>query len=115
MAPGTLSEELKKERALSYSRVPLRIAQISDLHAGEVTFQHDVMARAIETINRMHPDVVVVAGDLTTPGYEDEYIEAAGIVAQNDPPQRILPVNHHTPTAVWVHFDRYFDTLSSRH
>src|SRR5438067_13859826 len=95
MAPrDVVREDFKKEHALSYSQVPLRIAQISDLHAGEVTFQHDVMARAIDTINRMQPDVVVVAGDLTTAGYEDEYIEAAGIVAQIEPPKMIIPGNH---------------------
>src|SRR5258708_27350477 len=99
---------------VSYSQVPLRIAQMSDLHAGEVTFQHDVMARAIETINRMHPDVVVVAGDLTTAGYEDEYIEAAGIVSQIEPPKVIIPGNHDARNVGWVHFERYFGNRFSR-
>src|SRR4030088_655743 len=107
-------EDVKKEHALSSSQVLLRIAQISDVHAGEVTFQHDVMARAIETINRMHPDVVVVAGDLTTAGYEDEYIEAAGIVAQIEPPEVVIPGNHDAGNGGWVHFERYFGTRFSR-
>ena len=115
MAPrDVVREDFKKEHALSYSQVPLRIAQISDVHAGEVTFQHDVMARAIETINRMHPDVVVVAGDLTTAGYEDEYIEAAGIVAQIEPPKLIIPGNHDARNVGWVHFERYFGNRFSR-
>src|SRR3982074_1354418 len=104
MAPGdVVREDVKKEHALSYSQVPLRIAQIPDVHAGEGPFQHDVMGRGIETINRMHPDVVVVAGDLTTAGYEDEYIEAAGIVAPIEPPKGIIPGKHDAPNGGWVH------------
>jgi len=92
----------------------LRIAHISDLHAGEITFQHDVMARAIETINRMRPDVVVVAGDLTAAGYEDEYVEAAGIIAQIEPPKVIIPGNHDARNVGWVHFERFFGNRFSR-
>ena len=99
---------------MSYSQVPLRIAHISDLHAGEITFQHDVMARAIETINRMRPDVVVVAGDLTAAGYEDEYVDAAGIIAQIEPPKVIIPGNHDARNVGWVHFERFFGNRFSR-
>jgi len=62
----------------------------------------------------MHPDVVVVAGDLTTAGYEDEYIEAAGIVAQIEPPKVIIPGNHDARNVGWVHFERYFGNRFSR-
>ncbi|GAC1362341.1 MAG: metallophosphoesterase [Actinomycetota bacterium] len=94
--------------------MPLRIAHISDLHAGEVTFQHDVMAKTIETINRMRPDVVIVAGDLTAAGYEDEYIEAAGILSQIEPPKVIIPGNHDARNVGWVHFERFFGNRFSR-
>lgn len=99
---------------MSYSRVPLRIAHISDLHAGEVTFQHDVMAKNIETINRMRPDVVVVAGDLTAAGYEDEYVEAAAILSQIESPKVIIPGNHDARNVGWVHFERFFGNRFSR-
>ena len=99
---------------VSYSQVPLRIAHISDMHAGEVTFQHDVMAKAIEKINRMQPDVVVVAGDLTAAGYEDEYVEAAAILAQIEPPKLIIPGNHDARNVGWVHFEHYFGDRFSR-
>jgi len=99
---------------VAYSQIPLRIAHISDLHAGEVTFQHDVMAKVIEAINRMDPDVVVVAGDVTAAGYEDEYIEAAAILAQIEPPKVIIPGNHDARNVGWVHFEHYFGERFSR-
>ncbi|HEU5002091.1 MAG TPA: metallophosphoesterase [Actinomycetota bacterium] len=99
---------------MAYSQIPLRIAHISDLHAGEVTFQHDVMAKVIEAINRMAPDVVVVAGDVTAAGYEDEYVEAAAILAQIEPPKIIIPGNHDARNVGWVHFEQYFGERFSR-
>ncbi|HVF12220.1 MAG TPA: metallophosphoesterase [Actinomycetota bacterium] len=100
---------------LPYSNVPLRIAQISDIHAGEASFQHDVMANVIEKINVMKPDMVVVAGDLTAAGYEEEYIEAAGIVAQIEPPKLVIPGNHDARNVGWVHFERYFGNRYGRY
>ena len=93
---------------MPYRNLPLRIAHISDIHAGEVTFQHDVMANLIEKINRMEPDMVIVAGDLTAAGYEEEYIEAAGILSQIEPPMVVIPGNHDARNVGWVHFENFF-------
>jgi Icc protein len=98
-----------------YRRIPLRIAHISDIHAGEVTFQHEVMARVIQKINAMQPDIVIVAGDLTAAGYQDEYIEAAGILAQIEAPKLVIPGNHDARNVGWVHFERYFGKRYSRY
>ncbi|MGI8426233.1 MAG: metallophosphoesterase family protein [Actinomycetota bacterium] len=100
---------------MAYSEIPLRIVQISDLHAGEPTFQHDVMAGIIERINRMRPEVVIVAGDLTAAGYEDEYVAAANLLAQIEPPKVIVPGNHDSRNVGWVHFERFFGNRFSRH
>lgn len=99
---------------MAYSQIPLRIAHISDMHAGEVTFQHDVMAKAIERINAMQPDVVIVAGDLTAAGYEDEYVEAAAILSQIEHPKVIIPGNHDARNVGWVHFEKFFGDRFSR-
>lgn len=99
---------------MPYARIPLRIAHISDIHAGEVTFQHDVMAEAIRKINAMSPDIVVVAGDLTAAGYADEYQEAAGILAQIEYPKIVIPGNHDARNVGWVHFENYFGHRYSR-
>ena len=54
----------------------IRIAHLSDLHCGSPAFQADLLERAIEEINELQPAVAVISGDLTTDGYEREYIAA---------------------------------------
>ena len=53
---------------MNVSRIPLRIAQISDIHCGELTFDAHLLESAIKRINAMRPDVVVIAGDMTASG-----------------------------------------------
>lgn len=100
---------------MTYSQMPLRIAQISDIHAGETTFQSELMSGIVESINRMQPDIVIIAGDLTAAGYEEEYIEAAAIIAQIEPPKLIIPGNHDARNVGWVHFERFFGNRFSRY
>jgi len=73
------------------------------------------MSGIIDNINRMRPDVVIVAGDLTAAGYEEEYIQAAGILAQIEPPKVVIPGNHDARNVGWVHFERFFGNRFSRH
>ncbi|MGH7425978.1 MAG: metallophosphoesterase family protein, partial [Candidatus Methylomirabilales bacterium] len=56
----------------------------------------------------------VVAGDLTTAGFEYEYIEAAEILAQIEPTKIVIPGNHDARNVGWVHFERYFGPRYSR-
>ncbi len=100
---------------MPYDDVPLRIAQISDIHAGEATFQADVMTALTDKINEMRPDVVIVAGDLTATGYEPEYVEAAAILARLTPPKIVIPGNHDARNVGWVHFENYFGERYSRY
>jgi Icc protein len=90
------------------SAMPLRIAQISDLHCGEASFQEEALASIVERINRMAPDVVVVAGDLTAAGYDWEFEEAARWLARLEPPSLVVPGNHDSRNVGYVHFRRYF-------
>src|SRR5919106_4453470 len=98
-----------------YGRIPLRIAHISDIHAGEASFQHEIMVAIIDKVNTIQPDILVVAGDLTAAGYEDEYIEAAGIVSQFEVPKLVIPGNHDARNVGWVHFENYFGRRYSRY
>lgn len=100
---------------MDYGRIPLRVAHISDIHAGEPSFQDEVMAGVIQRVNAMRPDVVIVAGDVTAAGYEDEYIQAAGIIAQLEPPKIVIPGNHDARNVGWVHFENYFGKRYSRY
>lgn len=53
---------------------PLRLAQISDIHCGESSFDPGVMGSIVEHVNGMQPDAVLVVGDLTAKGYQWEFV-----------------------------------------
>jgi 3',5'-cyclic AMP phosphodiesterase CpdA len=93
---------------MSIARTPLRIVQISDIHCGEVSFEEGLMRSAVERINGLSPDVVIVAGDLTAAGYQWEYEEAAGWLNQLEAPRVIIPGNHDSRNVGYLHFREYF-------
>jgi 3',5'-cyclic AMP phosphodiesterase CpdA len=100
---------------MSMAGMPLKIAQISDIHVGELSFQPEVLSSIIDRVNRMAPDVVVVAGDLTAAGYEWEFEEAAGWLGQIEAPKVIIPGNHDSRNVGYVHFEHYFGERFSRY
>lgn len=93
---------------MNVASIPLRIAQISDLHCGEVGFLEDNMRSAIEGVNRMRPDLVVVAGDLTGGGYQWEFEEAARWLEGIEGPKVVIPGNHDARNVGYIHFQRIF-------
>ena len=95
-------------------KYPLRIAQISDIHCGELTFEEEAMRSIIERINRMEPDVVVVVGDLTAAGYEWEFEQAAEWLGQIESPKVVIPGNHDSRNVGYIHFQRHFGERFSR-
>jgi 3',5'-cyclic-AMP phosphodiesterase len=66
-------------------------------------------------ITRMEPDVVVIAGDLTTDGYEWEFEQAARFVDSIAFPKIVIPGNHDGRNVGYVHFRRFFGDPFSRH
>ena len=100
---------------MTISQIPLRIAQISDLHfGGALSLSAETMADVAEDIRRLEPDAVVVAGDLTTTGYEWEYEEAAAWLAGIEFPQIVIPGNHDGRNVGRIHFRRHFGEPFSR-
>lgn len=100
---------------MAVSTIPLRIAQISDIHCGESSFDSDLMRSIIERINAMDPDLVVVAGDLTAAGYEWEFTEAARWLEQIQHPKVVVPGNHDSRNVGYIHFESYFGQRFSRY
>jgi len=92
----------------------LRIAQVSDIHCGEVSFQPRLLQTAVDAVNAMQPDVVAVAGDLTASGYGWEFEEAAEWLARIDAPMVVVPGNHDSRNVGFVHFERLFGERFSR-
>jgi 3',5'-cyclic-AMP phosphodiesterase len=48
----------------------LKIAQLSDLHCGTITFDAKLMASVVEQVNEVEPDLAIIVGDLTADGLE---------------------------------------------
>jgi 3',5'-cyclic AMP phosphodiesterase CpdA len=96
------------------TNIPLRIAQISDIHCGEVSFEAQLMEQFIESVNAMEPDIVIVAGDLTASGYDWEFREAARWLERIEPPMLVIPGNHDSRNVGYIHFERYFGERFSR-
>lgn len=100
---------------MTISSIPLRIAQISDIHCGEPTFQPELLRLTIERINRMNPDVVVVAGDITAAGFEWEFEEAHRWLSDLEAPKVVIPGNHDSRNVGYMHFERIFGERYSRY
>jgi Icc protein len=93
---------------VTISTVPLRIAQISDVHCGEPSFDAALMRSIVRRINAMRPDFVAVVGDVTAAGYEWEFEEAARWIAELEPPKIVIPGNHDSRNVGYVHFRHFF-------
>ncbi len=70
------------------------IAHISDLHVGAFNFKEDILLQAINQINEMGPDVVIVTGDLTENGYYLEFLQVASYLNDIESPLLSVPGNH---------------------
>jgi 3',5'-cyclic AMP phosphodiesterase CpdA len=100
---------------MTIANVPLRIAQVSDIHCGEPTFDAGLMASIVEAVNATRPDLVVVAGDLTAAGYEWEFEEAVKWLDLLEPPKVVIPGNHDARNVGYLHFQRHFGDSFTRY
>jgi 3',5'-cyclic AMP phosphodiesterase CpdA len=100
---------------MNLARLPLRIAQISDIHCGEPTFDPGVMQSTIDSINELQPDLVAVVGDLTAAGYRWEFEEAARWLDKLKGPRVIVPGNHDSRNVGYIHFEELFGERFSRY
>lgn len=84
-----------------------KIVHLSDIHFG--TADLAVADRAVEKINQMAPDLVVVSGDLTQRAKSREFIAAKEFLDQLPGPQIVVPGNHDVP--LYNVFDRFVKPL----
>lgn len=98
------------------SNIPLRIAQVSDIHVGgALSLPAEALEAILERVRAIEPDLVVIPGDLTTDGYEWEYEEAAGWVDKIEFPKIVIPGNHDSRNVGYLHFRRLFGEPYSRY
>lgn len=83
----------------------LTIAQISDIHCGHPLFDGDLLDHAVKEISEMRPDLVVVAGDLTSEGYAPQFRQAKRYLERlDDLEMLVIPGNHDLRNVGFLHF-----------
>ena len=92
---------------------PVVIAQISDLHCGSPYHIPSLATRVIEELNDLDPDVVVVTGDLTDMGFQQEFNQAYQLLSGLDcDVQLVLIGNHDARNVGDEHFEEFFGERS---
>ena len=93
----------------------MRIAQISDIHVGgPLTLPSEEFDLILERVEELDPDVVVIAGDLTTAGYDWEFEEAAAWLERIRFPKLVIPGNHDARNVGYLQFERRIGEPYSR-
>ena len=76
---------------------PIRLLQISDLHFGP-PFVEQVGEAALKSAIEMHPDAIVINGDLTQRAKRDQFMAAKHYMERlPSVPQLVIPGNHDVP------------------
>lgn len=70
------------------------IAHISDLHVSNNGFDDEVYLEAVNQINDLEPDMVIVTGDITDNGYHSEFHKALEYLSMINSPLFTVPGNH---------------------
>jgi 3',5'-cyclic AMP phosphodiesterase CpdA len=92
----------------------MRIVQMSDIHVGAGLFKPDLLSAAIRETNELEPDLVAVAGDLTTEGYRWEFEEAEGYLGEISCPNVVfVPGNHDAKNVGYRFFEEFFGLRES--
>lgn len=70
------------------------IAHISDLHISDYDFNEKVFLKAVDEINSLEPDMIILTGDITENGYYKEFVQATKYLAKFNYPLFAVPGNH---------------------
>lgn len=70
------------------------IAHLSDMHVGAINFKEEYLLSAINKINELNSDLVIITGDLTENGYYTEFKSAAEYINLIENPLLVVPGNH---------------------
>jgi 3',5'-cyclic-AMP phosphodiesterase len=92
------------------------IAHLSDIHVGGSRYDEDLLRCAVEEVNREEPDLVVVAGDLTGGGYDDEFRGAKEALDRLESDRIVIvPGNHDARNVGDLRFEEYFCERYTQH
>jgi 3',5'-cyclic AMP phosphodiesterase CpdA len=86
-------------------QLKLTIVQISDIHCGHISFEPQLMEKCIEETLQLKPDLVVIAGDLTSEGYAPQFRQAKKYLDRLSSLEMIvIPGNHDLMNVGFLHF-----------
>lgn len=88
---------------------PIVIAHVSDLHCGSQYHIPSLATRVVDEVNDLAPDALVVTGDLTDMGFQQEFKVAERLISRMRVPNiMVLPGNHDARNVGEVHFEEFF-------
>lgn len=94
-------------------KLPITIAHISDFHIGSYYFVENLMETAVEELNQLKPDKIVVTGDLTSEGFREEYRRVRAYLDRLECRDLVVvPGNHDSRHVGYLHFE---DLIGPRH
>ena len=67
------------------------IVHISDLHVSYSDFDEGIFMQAVEEINQIQPDMIVLTGDITNTGYLKEFEQATRYLGMFEAPLFAVP------------------------
>jgi 3',5'-cyclic AMP phosphodiesterase CpdA len=86
---------------------------MSDLHCGSgEAFLQEKLGLAVEEINDLNPEIVIVAGDLTENGFKNEFEEAKRFIDQIKCKKIITSGNHDAKFTGYLLFENIFGSPS---
>ena len=91
------------------------IVHMSDLHLGEAGCRRDQLEACMEEVNRLRPELVVVAGDLTWNGIREQFEEAKELLDRLEAPKIIVMGNHDGSNVGYLIFEELFGTRLVKH
>ena len=86
----------------------MEIVQLSDIHIGS-QFREKVFEKAIDEINSLKPEAVVITGDLTNEGLIEQYQKCKKMVSEINV-EKIIAIsgNHDYRNTGYLLFKKYF-------
>lgn len=88
------------------------IAHLSDLHVGAHNHVEKTLLDAIDQVNNLNPDLVVLTGDLTDNGYYLEFLKVNEYLELFENPVMVVPGNHDARHVGNETFEEIFHDLS---
>jgi 3',5'-cyclic AMP phosphodiesterase CpdA len=89
------------------------IVHLSDIHVGEKNggdFIPEKLEVCIDEVNNIDPDAVIITGDLTLNGFEEDYLLAKEYINKFKPNTYVVPGNHDARLMGYLYFEEIFSS-----